>query len=846
MFCLLTVFNRHWLKPCCVLGVLLFGFSSACSSPADKIQNGDVDDDVSVDTGSQEEFSTGESVDTETVVAVDVGEKPDGSVDNYDYASSDAGRFTETGIWEQEPESCEPPPFPKLFTCEGNPGLWGKALQMALWFFNVNKSGAGVTCEDVQWRGDAHTDDAHIRLVSGAADGVNMSDAYIQKYRNTFDPDGDGEVDLSGGYYDAGDFIKYGITNGYMASTIAWAMYEFPESFEETGLDIEALKQIRWVADYFMKNMFVLDKSVPPEDWEVVGYAHQVGAAPDEMCGWMPPELRLASACSRPGYFATLEQPATDVTATSAAALALVSLVTARDETYSARVLKHAIALYRFAAREPLGIQHTTNGLYASDYAYDDLAWAAVWLYEATDDTAYLDDAVEWLMRIPGFSDACRAAIGEIRIGGEDDACWQEPWTHSWDSLRSGVFVRLAISMRNAAQKGSIEQSEREKLATMSVMFQNIARADSIAWMSPANQSPQGFSRKVNVTWGSGRYNSAGQLVALTYARNFPLDEDVSRELVDWAQNQSLYLLGDNQVNGDPAGKSFMMGFTEITDNYASQPHHAAGHASIFGVPDNPVENRHILWGALVNGPVGDDTHEDRRGDFGSNQVSIDYNAAFVGALAGNYFYRGREEHQCPDPDFPPMEPAIDEFYTMAKVNTATNCRTQLTISMINESIHPPRYNEFLSSRYYFDVSELLATGVDPSSVTASIIYDSGDNILDEDFHTVLKGPFKCEDESSEEARHTWYFVLSYTGQKFWGSPTVQTGSRITQVEIGLPYQEACSWNPGNDWSFEGLNTEENVKTQHITAYGEDRMLLWGKEPPCHDIQHMIKDAAVE
>ncbi|MBN2339984.1 MAG: glycoside hydrolase family 9 protein [Deltaproteobacteria bacterium] len=793
----------------------------------------------------------------------------DGAVDNYDYSGS-VGWFNDEGVWEQPKEFCAPPPFPAGNSCDGESGKLGKALQMALWFFNVNKSGENVYCTDVQWRGDAHLSDAHIKLKSGAPDGVNMSDAFIAEHIDVLDPDGDGEVDVSGGYYDAGDYIKFAMTTGYMASTIAWAMYEFPESFRLTSLEDEALTQIRWAADYFMKNTFIENHSNSPDYGKVIAYAHQVGAAVDHECGWMPPELRDPSFCPRQAFFATTDDPASDVTANNAAALALVSLVTKSDAEYSQKALNYAIALYEFAVAGGGAIQSTTGGLYNSEYAWDDLAWAAVWLYEATGDWNYLEKALGHLYDIPGFDKTCVLSLVDWNSASETNACWAEGWTHIWNSLRSGVFVRMAVSLSEAASANDAsldslwEQSdddsyqltnsltEREYLQRLGKLFRYITRADSMAWRNSA-QTPGGFSTKVNVTWGSGRYNSAGQLVALVYARNFEDDSSDSApaELVDWAFSQTQYLLGKNEVNEDPEGKSFVMGYTEYSPNYANQPHHAAGHASIYGLPDNPTENRHIIWGALVNGPVGgEDVHIDQRGDYGSNEITIDYNAALVGALAGNYYFQREATDEeglvagCPDPDFPPIEDPIDEFYTMGKINSANDCRSQVDITMMNESIHPPRYNEFLTARYYIDVTELEMAGIDPSTMTATINYDRSAGEWGEP--TGISGPFKCEDEESEEAKNMWYFVLSYEGYKFWGRQTLLKGPRVTQVDFGIPNGDSCVWDPTNDWSYDSLNTDEEIKTPHITAYGEDNKLLWGEEPPCHPIQHVLVDVVAE
>lgn len=47
-----------------------------------------------------------------------------------------------------------------------------------------------------------------------------------------------------------------------------------------------------------------------------------------------------------------------------------------------------------------------------------------------------------------------------------------------------------------------------------------------------------------------------------------------------------------------------------------------------------PGPNPQILHGALVGGPDINDNWHDDRSDFVTNEVAIDYNAAFQGALA--------------------------------------------------------------------------------------------------------------------------------------------------------------------------------------------------------------------
>jgi hypothetical protein len=96
--------------------------------------------------------------------------------------------------------------------------------------------------------------------------------------------------------------------------------------------------------------------------------------------------------------------------------------------------------------------------------------------------------------------------------------------------------------------------------------------------------TPDGFY--VYMSCGSARYNAAAQFTTLLFARDFRTTRDAG--LGRLARRQIDYILGDNDL-----GKSYVMGYT---DSYALQPHHAAGHASIY-VCRRPEENRHIIWG---------------------------------------------------------------------------------------------------------------------------------------------------------------------------------------------------------------------------------------------------------
>lgn len=731
--------------------------------------------------------------------------------------------------------------------CTGETGMWGETLQRALWFLNVNRSGPDITHRFIQWRGDSHTEDAHIKLIADDPRGVNISAAYIEEWRHVLDPDGNGELEMAGGFYDAGDFLKIGITSNYLAHTLAWTMWTFPEAFEQTGLRPEALTLLRWYADFVIKNTYVENpEETDPWKWNVVAYGHGVGGPEDHDCGWMPPELRRSATCPRRAFFATHETPAADVTAGAAAALALIGWhLRGDDPKYATTALNHAIALYEFAKLHH-GTTWNTGGLYQSEDSYDDLAWAAIWLHEVLPKTGqkganeltdlYASHKESYLHDILGdveatghepwpnmFRNGAGFDLQTCKENAAENGCWTESWTHIWNSLRSGVFLKVAEVLRRYGGE----------YAPYRTAFRNIARADSLAWVTGPH-SAGGFAKKVDVSWGSGRYNSAGQLVALTFARTFPDDvipdsytgsfegqplagRKTADVLATWAKGQSEYLLGDN-----PLGQSYMMGYT---DNYADAAHHAATHASIYGLCDIPLESKHIAHGALVSGPNAGDDHSDDRCDYGANEITIDYNAAFIGALAGNYAFFG--QGQCPDPDFPPVEPPFDEFYTKGRINATHDCNTQVEITLVNETAHPPRFDRTVKYRYYVDLSELQAKGIDPSTFHANVIHNNYNE------EPVIVSELKpCTLSSS-----TFYFEFEYP-YDFWGEQVWLKGPRVALVEFGFGYPTSCTHDIENDWSVIPL-TSETKKSPTIPAYSEGR-LVWGAEPECEEPPRVV------
>lgn len=58
---------------------------------------------------------------------------------------------------------------------------------------------------------------------------------------------------MVGGYYDAGDNVKYGLPMAFTVTTSAWAAIAYPSELQAAGEMTNLRAAIRWGADYLLK-----------------------------------------------------------------------------------------------------------------------------------------------------------------------------------------------------------------------------------------------------------------------------------------------------------------------------------------------------------------------------------------------------------------------------------------------------------------------------------------------------------------------------------------------------------------------------------------------------------------
>ena len=165
---------------------------------------------------------------------------------------------------------------------------FARALQYSIYFYDANMCGTEVEENNqYSWRGNCHTYDAKVEMKAGITDfvGTNLSQSFIDKYKDILDPDGDGYIDVAGGFHDAGDHVKFGIPENYSAATLGWGYYEFRDSYVKLGQDKHIETILRYFNDYLMKCTF------RDSNGDVIAHCYQVGDGDIDHSFWNAPEI---------------------------------------------------------------------------------------------------------------------------------------------------------------------------------------------------------------------------------------------------------------------------------------------------------------------------------------------------------------------------------------------------------------------------------------------------------------------------------------------------------------------------------------------------------------------------
>ncbi|KAM3239588.1 hypothetical protein ACQJBY_053340 [Aegilops geniculata] len=457
---------------------------------------------------------------------------------------------------------------------------YADALAKSLLFFQGQRSGRLPPDQAVKWRSN-----------SAMSDGSAAN------------------VDLTGGYYDGGNNVKFNFPMAFTATMLSWSIIEYGGRMD--GRVHDARGAVRWATDYLLKAA----KATPGKLYVGVGDADA-----DHRCWERPEDMDTP----RDVYAVSASAPGSDVAGETAAALAAASVVfRAADRVYSRRLLAAARDVMAFAWRhQGKYSDHVGGGVgnyYPSHSGYkDELLWGSAWLLWATKNSSYLDDLVS--------------------LGANDDVD-----VFSWDNKLAGARVLLS---RRALLDGDkrLDPFTRQAEEFICHILPNSSSPSSTTSYTPGglmhrrgNVNTQYVASASFLLTTYAKYMAASRRRAFSCQNSHPVTHRALRAV---AKRQVDYVLGDN-----PLGMSYMVGYgarypRRIHRRASSMPSVAA-HPARIGCQEGyrsylnaAGPNPNVLTGAVVGGPDENDAFPDDRADYARSEPVTYTSAPLVGCLA--------------------------------------------------------------------------------------------------------------------------------------------------------------------------------------------------------------------
>lgn len=661
---------------------------------------------------------------------------------------------------------------------------YAEALQKSMFFYEAQQAGELPDWNSVSWRADSMLKE-----------------------------DGTSSDVVPGGWFDAGDHLKFSLTNAYTASVLSWGLMQYGDAVKKAGLYDTYLKNLKWGLD-FVQACDLGDS--------VIG---TIGDDAFDHVWYGSPEVYMRKYNLKQG---TEDRPYDTITcvttvAEMSAALAGGYIVFKDTDPETAKgYLEHAESLFKLAndiwaekgdeANDDMGTQqkyYNTKNNSGTDNFIDELFYAANWMYMATGDQKYLDKCESDY--IPLFPKESQSTDKKFT------------WGFCWDDTTQGAALLYAI---NTGKQEWIDHVSHHLDFWMGGY-----NGKSIGQVTPDGMP-------ILNQWGSLRYaENAAWLAKVASDTIFKDNAQLSEKYNTWAKTMMDYAFGDNDL-----GMSYVVG---MGDKNPVNIHHrgASGihddHWNELGTEEPAVDDgwqreyAHVLYGALEGGPNADGSFDDNNGSYTNTEVAIDYNAGFTACLCAMIDDYGGE----PLADFPQAEtPKWAEWEIGATLNGKGDSYSEIKTWTMNHTAWPARVAENISFNYYFDVSEVLAAGLSADDISVKIgsqQYQEG-----QQGYATISGPYKYEGDPSG---NTYYAKIQFEDGRAI-MPTGQSEHRDeVQFRISIPdavngQSTKGAWDPTNDWSYSGIEDAPNelklksALNDHITMYVDD-VLVWGTEP---------------
>ncbi|KAL4319161.1 hypothetical protein GQ457_18G025780 [Hibiscus cannabinus] len=464
------------------------------------------------------------------------------------------------------------------------------ALRKSILFFEGQRSGRLPPDQRVKWRRDS-------ALRDGSTAGV----------------------DLTGGYYDAGDNVKFGFPMAFTTTLLAWSIIDFGRNM---GPELKnAVKAVKWSTDYLLKAT-----SKPGVVYVQVGDAFS-----DHSCWERPEDMDTL----RTVYKIDNAHPGSDVAGETAAALAAASIVfRSHDTAYSRLLLNRAVRVFNFADKH--------RGAYSSSlHAAVCPFYCDVNGYQVRLNLLF---TVNMNRRIALGSCLVAQSLKEAwipRIHSENEVVLRAGDTineFGWDNKHAGINVLISkeVLMGKAEYFESFKQNADGFICSLlpGVSHPQVQYSPGGLIFKPGGSNMQHVTSLSFLLLVYSNYLSHANKVV-------PCGETTASPalLKQLAKRQVNYILGDN-----PLGLSYMVGYgsrfpRRIHHRGSSLPSVAAHPARIgckagsrYFLSPNP--NPNLLVGAVVGGPNISDAFPDSRPYFQESEPTTYINAPLVGLLA--------------------------------------------------------------------------------------------------------------------------------------------------------------------------------------------------------------------
>ncbi|KAH9684281.1 Endoglucanase 25 [Citrus sinensis] len=395
--------------------------------------------------------------------------------------------------------------------------------------------------------------------------------------------------DLLGGYYDAGDAIKFHFPASFNVTMLSWSVIEYRAKYEAAG-ELNHVKEII--------------------KWGDISGGNKI---PNDLYCWIRPE----------GI--DYDRPVQECTSSSdlAAEMAAASIVFKDNEEYSKKLIHSAIMIFKFS-RQYRG-RYSAGGVeagwfYNSRSYWDEFTWSGAWLYYATGNSSYLK-----LVTTTGLGKQAGIFRGIL-----DNSLL------SWDNMPAGT-APVNITLKSGVSYEEMLRAFRNQTAVTIYSYP----PNFSSWnrtkgglIQLNHGRPQPLQYVTNAAFLASLFSNCLEAAGLLgwFCGPNLITTDVMRR---FAKTQIDYILGNN-----PQKMSYLVGFGSPYPQYV---HHRGA-----SIPKNKIKysckggwkwrhsskpNPNTLVGAMVAGPHKHDGFHDVRSNYNYTVPTLHDNAGLVAAL---------------------------------------------------------------------------------------------------------------------------------------------------------------------------------------------------------------------